>query len=271
MEVWQSCNGLLLCTHGPDKLYVYNPTTNHSKLLPLPHLWAPIWYIKPLAMAFDPTLSPHYKILYARQDYITRLVHLQIYSSEAGIWRPCAQTFSRTSFIAFDSRAVYWRDAIHWLSRIHVFHFSLKDMDNPLVEDHRTLYGIRYGGHDKLLVSRDCLLLVKMLPHQIMNVYESINHYSGWSLKYQVNLEPAPAPPLVDFNLLSLVIGETEEDSFLVLQVTGTGTRSCSMLLRFNIISKTFHHLCDLTQFHLRYTLKPYSSSFFFTPSLVAV
>ncbi|MFS7909179.1 putative F-box-like domain superfamily protein [Helianthus anomalus] len=41
MAVWQSCNGLLLCNDRPDKLYVYNPTINQCKLLPMPHVWVP--------------------------------------------------------------------------------------------------------------------------------------------------------------------------------------------------------------------------------------
>ncbi|MFS7909190.1 hypothetical protein Hanom_Chr01g00091821 [Helianthus anomalus] len=63
MDVWLPCNGLLLCNDRPDKLYVYNPTINQCKLLPLPHVWVPNRALKAMAIAFDPTISQHYKLV----------------------------------------------------------------------------------------------------------------------------------------------------------------------------------------------------------------
>ncbi|MFS7909180.1 putative F-box associated interaction domain-containing protein [Helianthus anomalus] len=104
MEFWQSCNGLLLCNDHPDKLYVYNPTINQGKLLPLPHVWVPNRALKVVAIDFDPTISQHYKLVYTHQDF-TRPgtpVHVEIYSSETGVWRACERTFQLISFVAFD-------------------------------------------------------------------------------------------------------------------------------------------------------------------------
>ncbi|KAK9051051.1 hypothetical protein SSX86_027676 [Deinandra increscens subsp. villosa] len=200
IEVMQSCNGILLCRDPPDKFYVYNPTINRYKLLPLPsHIWSPCPYgfLRYMALAFDPTVSPHYKVVYAKEDNSwPRQVHVEIYSSETGNWSLCAQTFSLFSFAKFDESVVYWRGALHWMSCDHVYHFTLEDTENPhfiQVEDHRTLYGQSYERRDKLFVSRDCLLLVRMLQLLQMNVHEMNADYSGWSVKYHVNLESAAA------------------------------------------------------------------------------
>ncbi|MFS8028733.1 hypothetical protein Hanom_Chr16g01513861 [Helianthus anomalus] len=107
-------------------------------------------------------------------------------------------------------------------------------MDNPhfiQVENHKTIDGITYGRYDKLLVLRDCLLLVVMLQ-----------------------------PLQVD--VLAIVLGDREEDSFLVLEVPGI------MLVKYNIMSKTFYQLCNLTRIQI---LPTKVCSFLFTPSLVGV
>ncbi|XP_076885651.1 F-box protein At5g07610-like [Bidens hawaiensis] len=215
-----------------------------------------------LLIAFHPTLSPHYTLIYAREG-ATRLVHVELYSSKTGRWTASAQTFSLKYFSAFDRRrgAVYWRGALHWLSRLHVYHFDAKNPRFIHVKDHRALCGITYGALDKLVVSRDCLLLVRLLqPLKKLSVYEMNNEHdysAGWSVKYHVSLEPS-----VYFHVLSLVLGERDEDSFLVLEVTGK-----NMLLRYNIVANTFHQLCDLTWVQLCDTR---FYSYFFTPSLVA-
>ncbi|KAL8268971.1 hypothetical protein R6Q59_002769 [Mikania micrantha] len=85
IELVQSCNGLLLCKDWPDKFYVYNPTINHCKLLPLPRTWKTTGFLIHMALGFDPTLSPHYKVVYPSSEP-GALVHVEIYSSETGNW-----------------------------------------------------------------------------------------------------------------------------------------------------------------------------------------
>nr|GEX85254.1 hypothetical protein [Tanacetum cinerariifolium] len=68
VKIMQSCNGLLLCTGSgrPVFDYVYNPSTNQFKRLP--HLDCSLensTYYRSvgLRMTFDPTKSPHYKLV----------------------------------------------------------------------------------------------------------------------------------------------------------------------------------------------------------------
>lgn len=43
-----------------------------------------------------------------------------------------------------------------------------------------------------------------------------------------------------EFVVLLIMLGEKEEDSFMVLEIPGKA-------LRFNLVSKIFHKLCDFT------------------------
>ncbi|XP_071708856.1 F-box protein At5g07610-like [Rutidosis leptorrhynchoides] len=85
----QSCHGLLLCKQinkyrsDGDCYYVYNPTINVSKKLP------PCGSVHgTMKMAFDPTKSPHYKIVYVEpgnnDDVFGRRIRIHIYSSKTG-------------------------------------------------------------------------------------------------------------------------------------------------------------------------------------------
>ncbi|KAD4983113.1 hypothetical protein E3N88_19784 [Mikania micrantha] len=90
--------------------------------------------------SFDPTVSPHYKVVYPSSEP-GGLVHVEIYSSETGNWKACKTNFSLPSFAMFDERVVYWHGAIHWLSRVHVYHLSLDEENILQAENHVDLYG----------------------------------------------------------------------------------------------------------------------------------
>ncbi|GKE22476.1 ribonuclease H-like domain-containing protein [Tanacetum coccineum] len=83
VKILQSCNGLLLCS-GSGRLvfdYVYNPSTNQFKRLPHPNCSldnSPYYRSAGLRMAFDPTKSPHYKLVDARRTSCN--IDIQIYS-----------------------------------------------------------------------------------------------------------------------------------------------------------------------------------------------
>ncbi|GKB66878.1 hypothetical protein Tco_0928290 [Tanacetum coccineum] len=72
VKILQSCNGLLLCSDSGRLVfyYVYNPSTNQFKRLPHPNCSldnSPYYRSVGLRMAFDPTKSPHYKLVDARR------------------------------------------------------------------------------------------------------------------------------------------------------------------------------------------------------------
>ncbi|GJR55663.1 SGNH hydrolase-type esterase domain-containing protein [Tanacetum coccineum] len=91
--VKQSCNGLLLCYVSPDhKYYVYNPTVKMFNMIPQPIKTNvnPRFRCR-MIIGFDPTKSPHYKVVYATSigdddDDVVVSIQIQTYSSETRSW-----------------------------------------------------------------------------------------------------------------------------------------------------------------------------------------
>ncbi|KAL8504543.1 hypothetical protein ACS0TY_015924 [Phlomoides rotata] len=82
-----------------DDYYVYNPTTKQSRKLSLPHNHK---VHVSLHLLFDPTKSPHYKIVCIR-DEGDELLHIEVFNSESGTWTVCVEPF--TSREIMDSAA----------------------------------------------------------------------------------------------------------------------------------------------------------------------
>nr|GEZ25351.1 hypothetical protein [Tanacetum cinerariifolium] len=110
VKILQSCNGLLLCggSRMPVFDYVYNLSTNQYKKLLYPDYSidnSPYYGSVGLRIAFDPTKSPHYKLVDAgRESYD---IDIQIYSSKIGKWSLCMDHFNYFSFDHFDSSNVW--------------------------------------------------------------------------------------------------------------------------------------------------------------------
>lgn len=69
-------------------------------------------------MAFDPTKSPHYKVIHGelrRDDVVAYWVQIYIYTSETGVWSVCGDRFDIERLLCFQ-HGVYWNDAIHWIN-----------------------------------------------------------------------------------------------------------------------------------------------------------
>ncbi|GJU13268.1 F-box protein-like protein [Tanacetum coccineum] len=193
VEIFDSCNGLLLCLTLSEKFYVYNPSiSNMFKVLPEPDNVTSFCYSSrgDFKMAFDPSKSPYYKVMYAE---LVDGVYVQIhtYSSETGNW-------SSDEFFKLD---------------IMNEHPVLTALPTPLTTDGKVHY--RYS----LFESRGCLLLVDKHNHpsKCFTIFEKGNGYSEWSVKYIVNLDDIIAKRLsIRERIYCIVLGEREEDSFLV-------------------------------------------------------
>ena len=102
-----------------------------------------------------------------------------------------------------------------------------------------------------LVESRDCLLFIDIIPLSMeFDVYEMYRYYSGWLLKYHVDLNPVTKefPDMTDFFFIRplplfvihcLVLGEKEEDAYIVLELPGKA-------IRYNVLLNTYQKLCDL-------------------------
>ncbi|XP_028093466.1 F-box protein At5g07610-like [Camellia sinensis] len=117
-RIKNSCNGLLLCekdgfvvgNHYTKSYIVCNPTTQKFTLLP--QLDRRSYQPSGLYLAFDPSKSPHYKVvLHNCLHYCYRLGnHLDIYSSESASWKQIDVSEP------LGVEGVFWNGAIHWLS-----------------------------------------------------------------------------------------------------------------------------------------------------------
>ena len=264
MTINQSCNGLLLCWASYDG-YVYNPTTKQYKKLPRLQSRRS-FAIHDMVLAFDPLISPHFKVVCVWANHIKNAYRIEIYSSQGGAWKRSARPFNFSLRYTFANiPGVYWNGAVHWVNVWeHSFYFKIEEeqlctmpMLRPPLE-HRLdcihLPKYRYFGE-----SRDHLYLVDYMfePDEThLNIFEMKRDYSKWDFKFRVDLAQIanvfpemilrssmnrPQLDLRDYNfsVLCFVRGEREEDSFLVLNIPGK-------VLRYNFGNKTFYKLCDI-------------------------
>ncbi|KAL6989450.1 hypothetical protein U1Q18_015199 [Sarracenia purpurea var. burkii] len=269
MAIISSCRGLLCCSRYPETEFpnrshqciILNPTIKQFNLLPEPPAG-----LQGLNLAFDPSRSPHYKVvcvwctvsIRSTKPYQSEEQYrIEIYSSETGSWRGSAESFAAdygTQFLG----GVYCNGAIHWFNtRSDSLYFEVEDERLGIIPMPPVPSGewdgrpFRYYGE-----SRDHLHLVEFyVPTTRFDVYEMERDYSGWSVKYRVDLGEVGAafpdmmqrfpwePMYYSFAILSVVRGEEEEGSFLVLHVPGK-------VVRYSLVDKSFEELCDVAPEH---------------------
>ncbi|XP_071688930.1 F-box protein At5g07610-like [Rutidosis leptorrhynchoides] len=203
-------------------------------------------------MAYDPTKSPHYKLVYARpRDYnhVLNNIRIYTYSSETGIWSDCGDRYwSKLSCLKFLEHGIYWSNAIHWVEGSNHNKLCLEDLAITSVQAPG-----ENGCNHKLFESRGCLLTVCVCPHfsldrgelKQLNVYEMSIGHCEWSIKYIVHLDEAKRSfpkfwvyphKLVSIDVWCIVLGEREEDSFMVIDLDGT-------IMQYKTMSNTLHKL----------------------------
>ncbi|GKC56356.1 hypothetical protein Tco_1083954 [Tanacetum coccineum] len=178
-KILQSCNGLLLCYISPDKFFVYNPCANLFKMLPRPQI-----YVQPhiisvgIRLVFDPTKSPHFKVVHAglktdcdgyhdvgyHDNGDSSYIQIETYSSKIGSWSVCVNRFDLKRFNGFEL-GIYSNGALHWLTFANGRYWHAK-LD--ILVDHPVLTTIQLSVtldgelfcDPKFFESRCCLLLV---------------------------------------------------------------------------------------------------------------
>ncbi|KAL3834674.1 hypothetical protein ACJIZ3_009410 [Penstemon smallii] len=250
-KVLHSCNGLLLCVNICGRrrkmsYYVCNPTTNQFSLVPQHGIHNSL--ICGRSLAFDPAMSPHYKIVFVLEIGFERF-QIFIYSSETGAWGVYGDPF--TSSGATFGKGVYWNGALHWMNRKRALYFKIEDQ--MLGEMPKVPFSNDLNWMDKYYFGESCdhLHFVETRDTHIQfKVYEMKRDYSEWFVKYQVDLSPVVAayPKIIgytdprtglcyyNFSLFCIVSGGKEEESFLVLQIP-------KKVIRLNLVNKTFKNL----------------------------
>ncbi|KAL4586083.1 hypothetical protein LXL04_010714 [Taraxacum kok-saghyz] len=289
IDIQHSCNGLMLCrSHSsdfnklarcalPNEYYVYNPTINQFITLPRTENYDRFGR-SGMTIAFDPSKSSDYRIIYVCGFVNTNNLlgdmnyKIEIFSSTTRTWKSSSQfSFDRRVYLNF-TNGVYWNNAIHWIQAGFILYFNL---DDECIHEKPTplrLLGLDEG-LNHIFSSQDQLLLVEfelLSLHSKFKIHELKRDYSTWSVKYHVDLEqiggsfPEIMNPHLAFHfefvVLSLVLGEKEDDSFLVLKAHGKA-------LRFNVVTKTFQKLHDFPASHFRNVFEEMACGFQFVES----
>ncbi|KAJ7974833.1 putative F-box family protein [Quillaja saponaria] len=265
VNILQSCNGLLLCSSFPGanqsktNYYIYNPTTKQYSLLPpFGSSNGALRTVFAVSLAFDPFKSPYYKVVCVRDSGSSgNHFQFEIYSSDTGLWRVCGSSLSAFSNVQFYG-GVYWHGSVHWISTLgNSLYFNIdkeevQELPMPPIPDFSLKRVFNYFEE-----SRDHLHLIEIYDFQNLefNVYEIERDYSGWFVKYHVDLGAVPIafPEMKTttssdlhcyrFSILSVVRGQRDENSYLVLSIPGK-------VVRYNFQDKTFHKLCDIPTGH---------------------
>ncbi|KAL7190985.1 hypothetical protein ACSBR2_023121 [Camellia fascicularis] len=202
-------------------------------------------------LAFDPSKSPHYKVLLFSYGYANngRWVEIEIYSSQTSSWKHIYVPDPRGARFMFN---MFWNGAIHCITYANVHaRFEVEEeklIQTPMPQNPKILF------HDKIRYFGECggnLLLIRTtqpcaLGFSILQVHRD---YCLWIMKYRVNLRPilSVLPKTArktiitrcEFNVLCVVKGANEKDFTLMLAIRGK-------VISYNVKSKTLkvlHHL----------------------------
>ncbi|XP_052195274.1 F-box protein At5g07610-like isoform X2 [Diospyros lotus] len=246
-KILQSCNGLLLCGSFPYTIgtrriyYIVNPTTKRYIELDPPLEDGGSTAFLGVNLAFDPSKSPHYKVVCV-QITLRSLYNYRIwiYSSKTRSWKISMESFTAPFDMVF-TEGVFWDGAIHWINPCGA---SLcfdadaecfrKMPEIPLPQNALEKRRCRFFGE-----SNGHLNLIEFEGRQTreFHVLEMKSDYSQWFVKYSVNLERLVAefPEIAqnylelgdsnnyDFTILGVHHGKNEDGSLLVLRIPGSG------------------------------------------------
>ncbi|XP_004297976.1 PREDICTED: F-box protein At5g07610-like [Fragaria vesca subsp. vesca] len=187
-------------------------------------------------LAFDPSKSPHYKVVcvtnscFAYSEFVEREGEhhkIDIYSSETGTWKHLNVPYFPSPYdshrpydrkqmaMHFDHRnregAVYCNDAVHWI-RASVSSLAMtRATESGRMEFTRNETDVLHYFD----LGQERLLLASSNPHvPLFDVMEMERDYSGWFVKYHVDLNPvSTALPRSNALLILYLSQEQEKDA----------------------------------------------------------
>ncbi|GJX90004.1 hypothetical protein Tco_0343330 [Tanacetum coccineum] len=168
---------------------------------------------------------------------------------------------------------MYWNNALHWLetdnSQLTHYKLNIEYPDHPIITIIQIPQSLQQGRNffnsygnilpmiitiqiphilhleGKLFDSRGCLLLVRRddFGSSEFTIYEMMKGSSVWSVRYHVDTDDFMTPLLEGWSIRStvwsIVLGEREDDSFLVINLSGN-------VVEYNLISKNLREMYDM-------------------------
>nr|GEY81956.1 hypothetical protein [Tanacetum cinerariifolium] len=197
-----SCNGLLLCSGwgSPAFYYVYNPSTNLLK-----------------------------RLSQLDNSHDVSILH--------------ATAVLRMAFDPTKSRDNKVPNGLHQGSNF-LQSFGGREGSYDLMFIQTDIHAILYLQR-RLFESRECLLLVSRddIDSKEFTIYVMVKGYPVWTVRYVVSTDEFMTPLLDRWSICSAVwsigLGEREDDSFLVINISGK-------IIKYNIISKTISQIFDI-------------------------
>ncbi|KAL3650398.1 hypothetical protein CASFOL_006801 [Castilleja foliolosa] len=245
-HIMHSCNGLLVYASYAGyttKYYVCNPTTRKYITLPQLVFDNTNESIRGMYLAFDPSMSLHYKVVCVLRLIEDFLYFFEVYSSETGLWRKVGEPFKADSSFSF-SDGVYWNGAIHIINIISTpqesVYFNLdcdlitpKVFPTPPLNNYYLITNAYYFGE-----SCDHLHFVDIGrgSNQFI-VQEMKRDYSEWFVKYKI-IVPGVGVRGGISKQFSVVRGKNDEDSFLVIKFG-------KMIRKYNFEKNTCETVCN--------------------------
>ncbi|XP_016438022.1 F-box protein At5g07610-like isoform X2 [Nicotiana tabacum] len=205
VKVTQSCNGLLMCVitckTGVSNIrrgMVYNPANKGCHLLPTPYdnKYSEVVCYN---LIVDPLEPPYYKAVCIKHvDSYSSDVEVSVYVPGSESWRSCCR-FSLPYGMRFDS-GVFWNGAIHWIGE----------------------YSIYFDAKSQEIVRKN------MPPRPQGDCTQKIRLISA----FPEMIQQTSSGTQYAFSILSVIRGEKEEDSVLLLTIPGK-------VIAYNLVLKT--------------------------------
>ncbi|XP_009780933.1 F-box protein At5g07610-like [Nicotiana sylvestris] len=235
LQSLHSCNGLFCINFNlgvaNQVYYVYNPSTNQHRLIPLPDMRKNNTFeVMVMNMAFDPMVSDTYRIVCVMKS--NGVYEFSVYSSESGVWEDSKEILDIKQYSL--ARGVFMNGCMHWVSeggsflRFDLDSLCFKTMPSTVIPNGLLKRNIRYfgqsGGHLHLIE-------VQGFSSMSFEVLELESDYSRWFVKYRVDLSALhTAYPLMlseeldlldvnrrTCNIVSVIVDDKEQTSrFLV-------------------------------------------------------
>ncbi|XP_052182933.1 F-box protein At5g07610-like isoform X1 [Diospyros lotus] len=202
IKISQSCGGLLLCSSSSSMMdsddtryYVYNPTTKRYTAIPRPRSSREQYnVILSMNLAFDPSVSLHYKVLCVCSNGSPSSPHkTDVYSSDTGKWVLSTASFDDSCGALFEN-GIFLNGKIHWpsCSETSIYY----DLNRAKVLQMPMPMPVSWsGGLRRFEESGGRLLFVSFSEprNTQFDVFEMQRDYSTWFLKYRVDLQVGAA------------------------------------------------------------------------------